>query len=49
MFYILLFFVSPLQGKLNIREHVLEGFETMPRAFMSLFQGENIGKVVVKM
>jgi len=37
------------EGKLNVHEHVLEGFETMPRAFMSLFQGENIGKVVVKM
>ena len=38
-----------LQGKLNVREHVFEGFEKMPRAFMSLFQGENIGKVVVKL
>jgi len=37
------------EGKIQVREHVVEGFENMPKAFISLFHGENIVKVVVKM
>lgn len=36
------------QGKLTYRETVVEGFENIPRAFLGLFAGENIGKQVVK-
>jgi len=36
------------EGKIDAREHVVEGFESMPKAFISLFHGENIGKIVVK-
>jgi prostaglandin reductase 1 len=29
-------------------ETVTEGFENMPKAFMGMLQGENLGKAVVK-
>lgn len=37
------------EGKLVCREHVTEGFDNMPAAFMGMLRGENIGKAVVKM
>ena len=37
-----------LQGKLKFNEVVFDGFESMYDAFVSLFKGTNIGKVVVK-
>lgn len=37
-----------MQGKLKYRETVFEGFDSMCDAFVSLFKGDNIGKVVVK-
>lgn len=36
------------EGKLKYREHVVDGFENAPKAFMDLFTGENIGKTVVR-
>ncbi|GAB6033240.1 hypothetical protein CHUAL_012843 [Chamberlinius hualienensis] len=36
------------EGKINCRETVTEGFENLPKAFVSLFTGDNIGKAVVK-
>uniref|UniRef100_A0A2C9KK04 NADP-dependent oxidoreductase n=1 Tax=Biomphalaria glabrata TaxID=6526 RepID=A0A2C9KK04_BIOGL len=36
------------QGKLKTKEHVTEGFENMPAAFISLFTGANFGKALVK-
>ncbi|XP_010885982.1 prostaglandin reductase 1 [Esox lucius] len=36
------------EGKLQCREHVTEGFENMPAAFMGMLQGGNIGKAIVK-
>ena len=36
------------EGKLKLRETVVEGFENIPGAFIGLFEGENIGKMVVK-
>jgi len=36
------------EGKIKVREHVVEGFDNMPKGFLSLFDGENIGKMVVK-
>ena len=35
-------------GKLKAREDVQEGFENIPKTFLRLFQGENIGKQVLR-
>jgi NADPH-dependent curcumin reductase CurA len=35
-------------GRLRYRETIVEGIENAPRAFLGLFQGENIGKMLVK-
>ena len=37
-----------LQGKLKYEETVTNGFENMFDAFLGLFNGENLGKAVVK-
>lgn len=36
------------EGRLRVRETVVEGFENAPKAFLGLFSGENIGKMIVK-
>jgi NADPH-dependent curcumin reductase CurA len=36
------------EGKIQYRETVVEGIENAPRAFMDLLQGENLGKMLVK-
>jgi|SRR5579883_876276 len=36
------------EGKLKYREDIVQGFENMPKAFIGLLQGENIGKRIVK-
>jgi hypothetical protein len=36
-------------GALKPCEHVYQGFENIPRAFLGLFQGTNIGKAMVKL
>jgi leukotriene B4 12-hydroxydehydrogenase/15-oxo-prostaglandin 13-reductase len=35
-------------GKIKYREDIVEGFENLPKAFIGLFHGENIGKRMVK-
>jgi NADPH-dependent curcumin reductase CurA len=35
-------------GRLKYREDVMDGFESMPKALIGLFRGENIGKRVVR-
>jgi len=35
-------------GRLRYRETIVEGIENAPRAFLGLFHGENIGKMLVK-
>lgn len=35
-------------GQLTYRETIQEGFDSIPDAFLSLFSGENIGKLAVK-
>ncbi|SFA93907.1 hypothetical protein SAMN04488072_10427 [Lentibacillus halodurans] len=36
------------EGKLTYRETIREGFENIPDAFLDLFRGKNIGKLLVK-
>jgi NADPH:quinone reductase len=36
------------EGKLKYAEHIVEGFENTPQAFLGLFTGENLGKQLVK-
>ncbi|RIK89038.1 MAG: NADP-dependent oxidoreductase [Hyphomicrobiales bacterium] len=36
------------QGRVKIREDMVEGLENAPRAFAGMLEGENFGKVVVK-
>lgn len=36
------------EGKLTYRETIQEGFEIIPDAFLDLFKGKNIGKLLVK-
>ena len=35
-------------GKISIKETIIEGFENIPEAFLGLFDGKNIGKMIVK-
>lgn len=35
-------------GQLKYAEHIVEGFENTPQAFLGLFTGENLGKQLVK-
>ena len=42
------YLLSIIQGQLKYREHVTDGFDNMFEAFLGLFQGDNIGKAVVK-
>lgn len=37
------------EGKLTYTETMVEGFEEIPKAFIDLFEGKNMGKMVVKM
>ncbi|SIS03765.1 NADPH2:quinone reductase/hypothetical protein [Peribacillus simplex] len=36
------------QGKLKSEETIIEGFENVPKAFLDLFEGKNLGKQLVK-
>lgn len=36
------------EGKLQFNETVTEGFENMPKAFIEMLAGKNMGKAVVK-
>jgi hypothetical protein len=36
------------EGKLNFTETIFQGFSQIPAAFLGLFKGENIGKMIVK-
>lgn len=36
------------EGKLRYEETIFEGFDRMPEAFLELFRGSNIGKMLVK-
>ncbi|XP_001365555.1 prostaglandin reductase 1 [Monodelphis domestica] len=37
-----------LEGKIQYKEHVSEGFESMPMAFIGMLKGDNVGKTIVK-
>ncbi|CAM2941826.1 NADP-dependent oxidoreductase [Vibrio neptunius] len=36
------------EGKIHYREHLVEGFDNAPEAFIGLLEGRNFGKLVVK-
>ena len=36
------------EGKIKPEETIVEGFEKMPQAFIGLFSGSNLGKMIVK-
>ena len=36
------------EKKIRYAEHIIDGFENTPKAFIGLFKGENIGKMLVK-
>jgi hypothetical protein len=36
------------QGKINYREHIVDGLENAPEAFMGLLEGKNFGKLVIR-
>tara|TARA_B100001059_G_scaffold229807_1_gene262953 strand:- start:142 stop:1173 length:1032 start_codon:yes stop_codon:yes gene_type:complete len=36
------------QGKMHYREHLIEGLDNAPQAFMGLLEGQNFGKLVIK-
>lgn len=36
------------EGKLKYKEHITEGFDNTPDAFIGMFKGENTGKALVK-
>ena len=36
------------EGKLKSAETIIEGFQNIPKAFLGLFKGENIGKQIIK-
>ncbi|MCG9546370.1 NADP-dependent oxidoreductase [Vibrio sp. Isolate33] len=36
------------QGKMHYREHLIEGLNEAPQAFMGLLEGQNFGKLVIK-
>jgi NADPH-dependent curcumin reductase CurA len=37
------------EGKIQHREDIVEGFENTAKAFIGMLQGENTGKMLVKM
>jgi len=36
------------EGKIQVKETVVEGFEKTPEAFIGMLTGKNMGKMVVK-
>ena len=37
-----------LGGKLKSREDIVDGLQTFPDTFLKLFNGENFGKLLIK-
>jgi NADPH-dependent curcumin reductase CurA len=35
-------------GRVKLREHMLDGLENAPAAFIGLLQGHNFGKVIIR-
>ena len=37
------------EGKIKWKENIFEGLESAPKAFVSLFKGESVGRTLVKL
>jgi NADPH-dependent curcumin reductase CurA len=37
------------EGRIKWKENIFEGLENAPKAFVSLFKGENVGRTLVKL
>jgi len=37
------------EGKLTYSETIVEGFDQVPQAFIDLFEGKNIGKMIIQL
>jgi hypothetical protein len=37
------------EGKIKLKENIFERLENAPKAFVSLFKGESIGRTLVKL
>lgn len=37
------------EGKIKWKENIFEGLESTPKAFVSLFKGESVGRMLVKL
>ena len=36
------------EGKITYKETIVKGFDKLPAALLGLFEGDNIGKMIVK-
>lgn len=43
-----MYILNKQENKLKITETIVEGFQNLPKAFLGIFNGENIGKMIVK-
>jgi NADPH-dependent curcumin reductase CurA len=37
------------EGKIKWKENIFERLESVPKAFVSLFKGESVGRILVKL
>ena len=37
------------EGRIRYREHIVDGLENAPKAFIGMLKGENLGKQLVKL
>ena len=37
------------EGRIQYREHVVDGLENAPKAFLGMLNGENVGKALIRL
>jgi NADPH-dependent curcumin reductase CurA len=37
------------EGRIHYREHIVDGLENAPKAFIGMLNGENLGKALVRL